>query len=186
MAPAETRDAAAMRVICLHARLHPATARALAAWAPHAELVDVSGDFTANWRHIAERWDGTADLVHVDHDVEIRADCLPSLDACPEPWCSYLFPGIGGGFDYPGLGCTRFRRELQELVPVSEMLAQYGSCWECRGEVAECWRHVDGKMADAFTARGMAVHRHGPPLRHHRKEICSCPECRPEVAASGR
>lgn len=162
----------------MYTRLHPATARALAAYAPAADLVDVSADFAGNWQHIAARWDGAADLVHVDHDVEIRADCLPSLEACPELWCSFLFPNNGGGFDWPGMGCTRFRKEIQAEVPIAEMLEQYGSCWECRGEILGCWRHLDGKMAGALTARGLEPHRHGPPLRHHRKEICSCHECR--------
>ena len=76
----------------IHRRgLYPSAARALARYAPGAELVDVSGDDYGYWKQIRRRWTGQADLILVEQDVEITAAVLPAFDACPGLWCTFRY-----------------------------------------------------------------------------------------------
>lgn len=165
-----------MRVLCCYARLHPATADALARFAPGAELVDVAGDDFAAWEQIAARWDGTADLVLVDHDVEIHAQVLPQFGACREPWCSFPYPIVEPGhLLWRGVGCVRFTAACQQAVTPAEIQAVPGSCWACADGRPGCWRHADGRIAGALESTGISVHAHEPPVIHHKAGYGLCP-----------
>ena len=134
----------AIRVLCAHIGpvpvlgdfnqhgLYPSTARALAAFAPGAELVDVSGDEYGYWHQIRARWTGEQDLVLVEQDVEITADVLPAFAACPSPWCTFSYelrPGWVPSTD--ACGCARYRAQLQRDVPAEVIEAGWGACGVC-------------------------------------------------------
>jgi len=151
---------------------------------PGAELVDVSGDHTAYWAAICERW-GSEDLMFVEHDIAIHDQVVQQFEDCPNLWC--LFPYWSNGWFDRCLGCTRFRKEAQVAVSMDEIQQEsWGSCWECNVtelpsaddlrrwragehgyEIQGCWRHIDGKMSYSLgTLRGYEPCVHLPPVEH--------------------
>ena len=101
------------QILCCYTDIHPATKQALADYAPHAELVDVTGDRFAYWRAIAQRWhDG---LITIEQDIQIGPDTIAELEACPEDWCTFRYR-IYTLLLNVGLGCTKFSARLQEQV----------------------------------------------------------------------
>lgn len=163
-----------LRVLCCYTDLRPGTRAALAVHAPAAELVDVSGDPFAYSAQLTSRWDGTAALVVVEHDIVIHDAVMPAFAACPEPWCLYpywLRPG--GPWLAHGLGCARFTAAVQRLVPAAELLApRSAGCEVCAWAGSPvrpgCWRHVDACVAWALDAAGVRPHVHQPGVGHER------------------
>jgi hypothetical protein len=156
-----------MTVLCCYTSLHPATRRALSEHAPGAELADVTGDRFAYWREIAARWNGTDDLVTVEHDIEIHAGVLPGFEACPGLWCVYPYEihQRGTWLDF-GLGCTRFRAQAQRLVSGQAIQGKPGTCENCQGAPG-CWTHLDCKIYWAMTEGGLERCVHWPAVTHH-------------------
>ena len=160
-----------MRVLCcpVEGRLWPATAAALSAYAPGAEIIPIpADDISRPWADYAARW-GRDDLVVIEQDVIIHAGVLPSFEACPESWC--LFPARhyarGGGFMDTGILCNRFRREFMQAVPVEAVEAIPGSCPRCDGgKDPRCWAHLDGRTRAAGEAAGFRIHVHWPSVGH--------------------
>ena len=81
-----------MRVTCFYWDLHPEAKAALPA---DAELVWTGPDDDGYWRELSARWDGTRDLVVIEHDIVIHDRVIPQFAACPAPWCE--FPYFYGG-----------------------------------------------------------------------------------------
>lgn len=154
-----------MRVLCCYTSLHPASRASLAAHAPGAELADVSGDPFGYWREISARWDGSQDLITVEHDIEIHAGVLDGFSACPEPWCVYPYPVFGDRWLDFGLGCTRFAVAAQQAAGVAAIEAMPGECELCGGAPG-CWRHADCRIALAMHAAGIRRHVHWPAVTH--------------------
>jgi hypothetical protein len=154
-------------ILCCYTDLHPATRRALERHAPDAELVDVSGDDTAYWAAIAERWTGERDLVIVEQDNEITADVIPSFMACGEPWCTYSYPIYRTKVTLrQGLGCTKISAEAQRLAPAAEIAEWFTQCDYCHG--GGCWWHLDGRIAEVFRkGHHLDPHVHGEVTHHH-------------------
>jgi hypothetical protein len=162
--------------------LYPSAIRALQAYAPGFELVDVSGDDYAYWGQIRARWTGEKDLVLVEQDVEITADVLPGFIGCPSPWCTFRYrywrtwpPSADA------CGCTRYSARLQREIPARVIEAGWGTCGACCGPDGRpgygspprpgCWRHVDAAILTAFQEAGFKQScRHESPLLAHRKE----------------
>lgn len=157
-------------MLCCYVTLHPETARRLARYAPGTRFADVSGDLTAYWEQLSACWGDAEDLVNIDHDIGIHAAVLPEFAACPQLWCVFPYPHVTGLLD-SGLGCARFRREAMAQVAPEDILAGYGSCADCRGEIPGCWMHLEGKIAAALEARNVGRHVHMPPVDHYRAGV---------------
>lgn len=147
----------------------PEARLALIRHAPQAERVVIDhADWRGYWRAVSCRWGGD-DLMLVEQDIRLHSRAVPELEACPEPWClfPYHHPGAGGLLA-EGLGCTRFRREFQEAVPLSALAQIYGSCPRCAGadDAYKCWAHLDGRLLQAATDRGFTPHVHSPAVGH--------------------
>ena len=184
-----------MRVLCCHTGripedgpfdinqhgLYPSARRALAQYAPDAELVDVSGDDYGYWEQIRGRWTGETDLLLVEQDVELTDQVMPQLGECASLWCTF-------GYVYwrtwppstDACGCARYTARLQRDIPAEVIEAAWGTCGVCCGPDGRagygrpprpgCWRHVDAAILTAFGEAGLKQScRHGPLLAH-RKE----------------
>lgn len=156
-----------MRVLCAFTGLHPATAAALALYAPDAGLVDVSGSKFDYWHAIRDRWDGTQDLVIIEQDIEIHAEVLPSFAACPEPWCTFSYPIFRTSVDLTiGLGCVRFSAGVQRMVSAEKIAEGFVLCATCKG--GGCWWHLDSRIAELLKYKaGLRQHVHGTVTHHH-------------------
>lgn len=160
-----------MVVLCCYAKLHPATAAALAAFAPGAEFADTSGSIYAYWEQISSRWADPGDLAIIEGDIEIHAGVLPGFTACPQPWCVYPYQVHDRGtlLDF-GLGCARFRAEAQRAVSTAAIQSWPGECEQCRGAPG-CWAHLDCKITLAMHAAGIVQCVHWPGVQHHNARV---------------
>ena len=80
-----------MHVLCCYTSLHPATAEALRRYAPGAELVDVSGAPGMYRRVLREHWDIPADLVIIEHDMQVVMDIADRI--CVLNWGRLIAEG---------------------------------------------------------------------------------------------
>ena len=116
--------------------LHPRTYRALVKYVPIGtlELVNVNGNVSNYWHAFRARWQGAFDLMTVEQDNVITAEVIPSFESCEEPWCVYEYDGPphlepDDRILKASLGCTRFSRELQRDVPITEISVEDYFTW---------------------------------------------------------
>lgn len=160
-----------MRVVVPHtpSGLRATTRTDLARFAPHHELHDTSSSDTAYYDAFTSWWLTGETFLVVEHDMGLRADVLPSLEACSNLWCGFTYH-IGppdGGDEVVALGCTRFRAELLQTYPdVPARLAEMQDTLPPRH-----WLRLDCRL-DALlrTLTGRTVCRHNPPLPHYHYE----------------
>ena len=114
---------------------------ALEAHAPHAEVTGVTGGDEAYWRQISARWAGETDLITVEQDIEIGADTVTSLAACPEDWCCFAYRIFARGIRLKtGLGCTRFSAALQRKVTAEQIAESFATATGARaGPAGGTW-----------------------------------------------
>jgi hypothetical protein len=159
-----------MITLCCPARFWDSCRDALAEHAPDAIIIPIAvEDYRGWWREISARWLGEEGLLLVEQDIAIHDRVIPELEACPEPWCLFPFPRpeLPETLQDRGIACTRFSAGFQRAVPVTEIEAVPGSCWECKGVDPKCWRHIDGRIKAAAEARGFTEpHLHWPPVVH--------------------
>ena len=158
-----------MRITCFYADLHPACKSSLP---PDTELVYTGGGDDHYWREISRRWDGTDDLVIIEHDIEVHGQVISSFAACESPWCTFPYeygPAWPGGPHIidDALGCTRFSAEIQRKFP-AETIAASVSAADGLPPVP-FWHSCDLYIRRALTRAGMqACRRHWPMVIHHR------------------
>lgn len=153
---------------------HPKAKAAVEAYAPEAVFTDTSADRWEYWRILSSYWTGEHDLMTIEQDNEITAEVVPSFEACPEPWCSYQYRGAGV-FQAPvmteSLGCTRFRKELQQAVPIEEIggstLTQWPGHKVASDPVRVPWDRIDMRIKEHLRANGFKVHVHGEVRHFH-------------------
>jgi hypothetical protein len=161
-----------VRVICAYAgEIQPKTEEAIAKFAPETEYVEMHGLYGYG-EAIASRWDGSSDLVIIEHDNEITVEVMPSFTSCDRLWCVYaydIFPAPHTFVMDHGLGCTRFSAELQKVVSVEEFIRPdwdfLPKCRRCDG--AGCWATLDSRIFIAMMTRGIEQHIHGKIPHHH-------------------
>jgi hypothetical protein len=157
-----------LRIACFYADLHPATSKALAAYAPQAELVETSrSDESSYWRELSARWGHGDDLLVIEQDIEIGPGMVESLEKCPRDWCCYAFnifnPPVLVEF---GLGCTKFSAAARQAAGSASIQAEFADCPECHG--AGCGnRHLDVSITRVLTRAGLSPHVHGEVTHHH-------------------
>lgn len=149
-----------MKILCLYNQVHPLTRAAIARYAPQTEYIDTSGSDFAYWEAIRDHWTGEEDLMLIEHDVEIHAQVIPQFEACENIWCHFPYP-YRGGVTSMATGCTRYRKELQQMVTPEEILAEPSY----RG-IPGHWEYMDCTMANAFARKNVGVCNHSPPVGH--------------------
>ncbi len=165
-----------MRIACFWTDLHPAAQRALPV---DAELVWVGDSDTAYWRELSKRWDGSDDLMVIEHDIEIHADVVPQFTRCPSDWCCFPYqygprwPGDHEINAWPGdqiiigaLGCTRFSAELQRFMPIDTIAASVSATDGM--PPSPLWHYCDLYIRRALTRADIKVCQHTPLVTHHR------------------
>lgn len=75
------------------------------------ETVFVGGYDGAYWELLNDLWCAGDSFIIVEHDIVVMPHTLTELEACPESWCSFGSPYIGGNV-YHGLGCVKFGAAL--------------------------------------------------------------------------
>ncbi len=129
-----------------------------AGWAARVggRLVDVSADREAYWRLLVEAWDGTADLMVVEHDVLPPPGIVAELAGCPAEWCTCPYR-VGGLMISRGLGCARFAAGLQARVPDAAVEAGVPAGEREPGRV---WWALDHRLAGVLGRFGCVPHEH--------------------------
>ena len=164
-----------MRVVVPYTALHPFTLRALKAYAPEAEVIDLGNQGDAYYELLCELWSEGEGFLIVEQDIEIHASVVPQLEECLEDWCIFGYPGpLGAGIWPPpdqrlltrSLGCTRFSASLIKAEPdlMENLPLHY-------------WGHLDFTIDRALSPR-WAPHVHQPHVNHHhlRQGRCDCGE----------
>lgn len=160
-----------MHIVCCYSTLKPETAASIEAYAPQIEFRKTEGLY-GYVEIMAELWNGQDDLVIIEGDKVITKDVIPDFENCPHLWCSNTYfdgaPQVIGlnikRYEIEtGLGCARFRAELQREIPASEFLhgdpkGLWVPCPLCNGE--GCWNYLDMRMSIAFESHGLKVHPH--------------------------
>lgn len=168
-----------MRVVAPFTSFHPLAVAALERYAAGAERVDVSEHDNAYWRLVSDLWARQETVLLVEHDIEIHADVVDELAACPEPWCAFGYHIGNGELLFRGLGCTKFTGDLMAAMPGAPL--DPGVLGP--GQVpATDWRRLDTRVTGQLGIAGYEPHRHGPPVLHHHRylypgqtaERCAC------------
>jgi Methyltransferase domain len=147
-------------VLCCVTSPHPAAVAALSAWAPHTEVVAVTGEDRGYWEAVRARWTGERDLITVEQDIEVGEDTIASLEGCDQDWCSFAYPVFARGIRLKtGLGCAKFSAALQRKVPADQIAATFPSCPTCHGQGV--WQHLDWHVAAVLKQAGLEPCVHG-------------------------
>jgi hypothetical protein len=155
-----------LRVLCGYTSLHPETRATLP---DGAEVVWTGTDDLAYWQAISERWDGTQDLVVIEHDIVIHDQVIPQFMDCPSPWCTFPY-FYGPDHDpsrvmYQALGCAKFSAECQARFPVKHIASSVSA----RDGVPPVppWHSCDTYITRALIYAGIQTCLHEPWVTHH-------------------
>jgi hypothetical protein len=121
------------------------------------------------WQEIGKRWDGSDDLLIIEHDTEIHDQVVPQFLECPEPWCVFAYeygPKWPGHLIDNALGCTKFSAELQDTYPTDRIAAEV-SAMDGMPPVP-FWHSCDLYIRRTLTRGGLKPHQHRPLVTHHR------------------
>lgn len=160
-----------MHIACFYTRTVQANClEALRRYAPDTEYVHVDKDDSESYaREIAKRWDGSDDLVIIEHDNEITAEVIPSFAACDQPWCSYQYEIFSPPYTRlcdTGFGCTRFSKELQQKISFRDRVLEL-PCEVC-GSPHAYWGELDMRLCTQISdALNIGVHVHGQINHYH-------------------
>ena len=154
------------RVLCCTVSPHPDAIAALERYAPHAEIVDVTGDNYAYWNAIAARWTGDRDLIIIEQDIEVGPETIATMASCKQDWCCYAYTIFRTKVRLRvGLGCIKISAAAQRKITVASVAEGFETCATCRGK--GCWWHLDGRVAACLKKAGFFPHVHGDVTHHH-------------------
>lgn len=154
------------RVLFCHTQPHPDAVKALEAYAPQAESIDVSADNYQYWQQISHRWTGERDLIIVEQDIEIGPETVATMDQCRQDWCCYAYTIFRTKVRLRvGLGCTKISAAAQRKVTAGMVAEAFTNCGSCRGK--GCWWHLDGRITSLLKRAGFFPHVHGDVTHHH-------------------
>jgi hypothetical protein len=148
-----------MRVVCPYTQLRPQTRDALEQLSPvEPDFVDVGGSHDSYFWTLARLWAQAETFVLVEHDIVVHPDVFTAFLGCRQPWCAFVYERAGNVG--PGLGCTRFRRELMLARPRAIAALEHDGGG---GVPARDWRRLDVRVEVALAGR---AHLHRPPVTH--------------------
>lgn len=183
-----------LRVVCFYTDLFPATKATLPpatemAWCDRADDLDY-------WHQLTARWDGRADLVVIEQDMELHDQVIPQFRECRSDWCT--FPYLPHAFGNPrediagyaerlaaagaltaSLGCARFSAGLQRRFPLADVRwvdHKYNPAPAAEPGYMLCDAWISSTLAGA----GLRPCVHEPPVVNHHWEwwghgLAPCP-----------
>lgn len=161
-----------MRILAPYCTLNTRVVRALEWYADDVEFVYTGRSRTAYWEAIAERWQGSEDLMIVEQDIEINEEVVAEFVNCPEPWCVYWYTGPPCLNAHSGvklkesLGCTKFSAGLQYALP-HEKISPFPE--------QQSWDIIDGRITKMAMFSGFTPHIHGQVRHFHQFEVTLLP-----------
>jgi hypothetical protein len=154
----------AVKVVLPYTHIEPGVREALAATGWEWEEVDVSGSDENYWSLLHRLWQKGESIYNVEHDVLVRPDSLNELAACPEPWCGFAVPYLGG--EYPGMCCVKFSAGIIAVCP--DALDQVATMSSDK-HPPKHWCSMDHFLQMVvLPATGYRKHVHWPALGHYR------------------
>jgi hypothetical protein len=144
-------------------RLQPATYRAvLQSGFPCQFLALEASDPYGYGRLIRRLWDRGRDFILCEQDVVPTRAQLDTLAGCGHGWCSYGYDD-GRYPDGPMFGLARFAGWVMRKHPRAAQVALHTGPGK---ELEVGWWECDSMLARDLQIRGVAWHRHTPPVRH--------------------
>jgi hypothetical protein len=113
---------------------------------PMVEFRSVAGDELKYWQLLRQLVVGGEPFVVVEHDMVVPEGAAASLDACPEPWCTWEYDTIGIMIT-EALGIVRFRPDL-----LPENFLKYNPV---------SWVFLDTTVRIELRCQGFVPHVHG-------------------------
>ncbi len=140
-------------------RLYPRAAFALASWNPTYVPMYADRSYLDYWE---TRWEECREFINAEHDVVPDEQSIPSLLACPRPWCFF-------GYDphkFP-FGLVRMKAEVitrlpevwstleKRMVEITPSLQWHG--WPL-------WSFLDSWFVEYAKEQEVYPHRHFPDV----------------------
>jgi hypothetical protein len=160
-------------ILCCYTDINPLTKQSLEQYAPGTEYVDVRNNNLGYWQAIAERWNGSDDLIVIEQDMGVTADTIPALLSCFSNWCvfGYRIYTMKLMYHY-GLGCVKFSAHLQQMLPVPYIEENFSDCETCGLDA--CWHHLDTMLKQILRHNGYNTHVHGEIAHYHNYTGTTC------------
>lgn len=134
-------------------------------------VADVSAADETYFSLLASVWDLGVTFVVVEHDIEVGAESIASLEECPQLWCAYSYWVFGGDLARTyggawGLGCVKFEAELMRRHP--DMFDVIGDWQPTPNYPPRHYSTVDALISQYLRGPGgLTVHQHHPNVTHH-------------------
>jgi hypothetical protein len=151
-------------VVPYEPEVHPLTQKAIDAYAPEAELVRLGDSRYAYWELLCRLWAGGDAFAIVEHDIEIHAEVMPVFRECPEPWCTFAYPGQFNSLA-TALGCVRFSKRL--LAECPGLMENLDSHRGTHSALTHSWSALDSHVRDDLGRLRVPTHVHYPMVGHH-------------------
>lgn len=102
----------------------------------------------------------------IEHDIVVHASVFLEFAKCQEVWCA--FPYSMSNVVQPGLGCTRFRKELiLAEAGVWGAVSRHGNDREVPdGLPSKHWLRCDVRLDAELMPKGYMPHVHWPEVEH--------------------
>lgn len=125
-------------------------------------LESVAESETAYFEVLSRYWG--QDLIVIEHDIVIHDKVIPEFLACLEPWCAFPYRHRSGQVA-PALGCTRFRKELPDIM---DELGAISTTRTGRNDNSrpKIWQRLDTRIHLLLSERGYKCHVHTPEVEH--------------------
>jgi hypothetical protein len=154
----------AVKIVLAFTHIAPGVREALSATGRSWDEADVSASDIAYWELLRDLWAEGQTFYNVEQDVIVRPDTFDELEACPEPWCGFPVPYLGG--EYPGMACVKFSSEIIAACP--DALDRAGAMSN-GNHPPKHWCTTDHFLQRVvLPLTGHRQHVHHPALGHYR------------------
>lgn len=147
-----------MNIVCPFTEVAPETSGALAPYDVRYVEMDADDAYTGL---LLGLWAQGETFVLVEHDIVPWPGAIEDLWGCPQPWCGFPYPFMGGMHN--GLGCCKFGASLVVDHPstIADTLTESNNVHP-RGH----WCNLDDRITRQLHRRGVTKHPHLPTVGH--------------------
>jgi hypothetical protein len=155
-----------MRSYYFYSQQFPESVKSVQRYAAKAKWVNTGYDDPQLYPRFAASVWGQDDMVFIEQDIVLEKNTLSDFKDCPEPWCVNPYRVAKNNWLMTtGLGCTRFRVELQKELDYNNVLEHNRAPIDCPncvwGHMQPCGRcpchsHQDTALWHSLMAIGYA------------------------------